>query len=302
MPVFVPALIALGLGALTSTGVKRACKGLAAMQRAQEVIEDAERCHELCRQRHVTWMEGTRQRSEDLDRLEIAVMTSFRRLAGLHERLRQRATLEPIPHAGGLAEGPPSRLSGAALPAGGGGAAVAAPGGAAAMNAKLAWLGGGALAARGLGMARGAMVWRGLALAPVVAIAGFALDARGEERLEAAYAYAAQLEAASARMDEDTYALQGVCARVDELQRVAGALHERLQTSLDALEALGGCFDAGREDLRAQLSVALQQARALAEVLGMPCFPEHDDPPGAAAAMRLRAAIDQGSAHNEGGV
>ena len=60
------------------------------------------------------------------------------------------------------------------------GTAISALSGAAAANATLAWFGGGALAAGGLGMAGGTLVLGGVVAAPVLAVGGLVLAARAE--------------------------------------------------------------------------------------------------------------------------
>ena len=67
------------------------------------------------------------------------------------------------------------------------GTAIAALSGAAATNATLAFLGGGSLAAGGLGMAGGMAVLGGLVAGPALAIMGFVLGAKASKNLDNAY-------------------------------------------------------------------------------------------------------------------
>jgi hypothetical protein len=66
------------------------------------------------------------------------------------------------------------------------GAAIAGLSGAAATNATLAFLGGGSLAAGGLGMAGGAMMLGGLVAGPALAIMGLIIGAKATDNLEKA--------------------------------------------------------------------------------------------------------------------
>ena len=68
-----------------------------------------------------------------------------------------------------------------ALASAGTGTAIATLGGAAAQSATLAWLGGGALAAGGGGVALGTAVMGGLIAGPAVAVAGFVASAKAAE-------------------------------------------------------------------------------------------------------------------------
>ena len=66
------------------------------------------------------------------------------------------------------------------------GTAIAALSGAAKTNATLAWFGGGAKAAGGLGMAAGKLVLAGIVVAPILAVAAVIAGVKGKERLEEA--------------------------------------------------------------------------------------------------------------------
>lgn len=63
------------------------------------------------------------------------------------------------------------------------GTAISALSGAAATNAALAWLGGGSLAAGGLGVAGGTVALASLAAGPALAVAGWYMGAKAEENL-----------------------------------------------------------------------------------------------------------------------
>ena len=80
------------------------------------------------------------------------------------------------------------------------GTAIASLSGAAATNATLAWFGGGALTAGGLGMAGGTLVLGGIVAGPVLAAAGFIMNAKADENLASARATAAQAEEAAEKM------------------------------------------------------------------------------------------------------
>lgn len=70
------------------------------------------------------------------------------------------------------------------------GTAIASLSGVAATNATLAWFGGGALTAGGLGMAGGTLVLGGIVVGPVLAAAGLIMNAKADENLASAEATA----------------------------------------------------------------------------------------------------------------
>lgn len=76
------------------------------------------------------------------------------------------------------------------------GTAISGLAGAAATNATLAFLGGGSLAAGGLGMAGGMAVLGGLVAGPALAILGFTMNSKAEENLEEARTQYAEVEKA----------------------------------------------------------------------------------------------------------
>ncbi|MCQ2633323.1 glycine zipper family protein [Helicobacter pylori] len=82
-----------------------------------------------------------------------------------------------------------------------GGVAIAELSGVAAINATLAWLGGGALSVGGFGMVGGMAVLGGLIAGPALAILGAFSASKMEEKLENAKAYCSQVEAAVKKAD-----------------------------------------------------------------------------------------------------
>lgn len=88
------------------------------------------------------------------------------------------------------------------------GTAIASLSGAAATNATLAWFGGGSLAAGGLGVAGGTVVLGGVVAAPVIAVAGFIMEAKSQEKLAQAQKVYAEAENAAAKMATMTSALK----------------------------------------------------------------------------------------------
>lgn len=113
------------------------------------------------------------------------------------------------------------------------GTAIASLSGAAATNATLAWLGGGSLAAGGLGVAGGTWVLGGVVAGPALAIAGFALASKAEEALTQAEEYATEVEQKIAELAPVREMLAGLNANILETQEVL----DRLNTVFDVAKA-----------------------------------------------------------------
>ena len=90
------------------------------------------------------------------------------------------------------------------------GVAISALSGAAAKNATLAWFGGGAIKAGGLGMAGGKLLLGGVAVAPVLAVAGFVMEAKSKEKLANAKMVYAEAKESAEKIDTMTSYLKGI--------------------------------------------------------------------------------------------
>ncbi len=90
------------------------------------------------------------------------------------------------------------------------GTAIAALSGAAKTNATLAWFGGGAKAAGGLGMAAGKLVLAGVVVAPIVAVAALIAGEKGKEKLAEAKKINSEAENASSQMEVMTTGMIGI--------------------------------------------------------------------------------------------
>ena len=90
------------------------------------------------------------------------------------------------------------------------GAAISALSGVAAKNATLAWFGGGAIKAGGLGMAGGKLLLGGIVVAPVLAVAGFVLEAKSKEKLANANMVYAEAEESAEKINTMTSYMKGI--------------------------------------------------------------------------------------------
>lgn len=114
------------------------------------------------------------------------------------------------------------------------GTAISALSGAAATNATLAWLGGGSLAAGGLGIVGGSWALAGLVTGPALAIAGYTLASKAEEALTKAKEYEAEVKKAVAEMESAELLLDAIQANIDDTRYV--------------LQELLRCFNDARRD------------------------------------------------------
>ena len=118
------------------------------------------------------------------------------------------------------------------------GTAIASLSGAAATNATLAWLGGGALSAGGLGMAGGAYVLGSIVAGPVLAIGGMMLASKAEEAKHDAYSNLSRAKVAVEQMKTAQVATQGVHSHLQEITNVLNTLDEVFEPLLDGLQGL----------------------------------------------------------------
>lgn len=116
------------------------------------------------------------------------------------------------------------------------GTAIASLSGAAATNATLAWFGGGALSAGGLGMAGGSMVLGGIVAGPVLAVAGFIMAAKSEENLASARKTYAEAKEAVEKMDTMTDFMSSVSVIADDYSDFINSYRGKFGTILVELK------------------------------------------------------------------
>lgn len=104
------------------------------------------------------------------------------------------------------------------------GTAIGTLSGAAATNATLAWLGGGSLAAGGLGMAGGTAVLGGIVAAPVLLVGGLFLASKASEALADAKSNLKKAEASAEAMRTAEVAAQAIHQKADEVSKVLDVL------------------------------------------------------------------------------
>ncbi len=116
------------------------------------------------------------------------------------------------------------------------GTAIGTLSGAAATNALLAWLGGGALAAGGWGMAGGMVVLGALVAGPALLIGGWIMESKSEDALQDARDYESEVDNAIAQINVVIELLNAIQSRVSEVKTVIFNINERLLKQLNAFE------------------------------------------------------------------
>ena len=114
------------------------------------------------------------------------------------------------------------------------GTAIAALSGAAKTNATLAWFGGGAKAAGGLGMAGGKLILAGVIVAVAAVIAG----AKGKEKLAEAKKIHAEAEEAVSQMNIMTTGMEGIAKMSDNYSSFIKKLNKKFAPFLQELERI----------------------------------------------------------------
>ena len=112
------------------------------------------------------------------------------------------------------------------------GAAISGLSGAAASSATLAWFGGGALAAGGLGIAGGTAVLGGIVAAPAIIGFGVFRQVKAGKVQKEATEKIQEIKAKEAEIGRDQVRLQTVRQRCNEVQRTVGELTEQLNIAL----------------------------------------------------------------------
>ena len=158
------------------------------------------------------------------------------------------------------------------------GTAIGTLSGAAATNATLAWLGGGSLAAGGLGMAGGAAVLGGIVAAPVLLVGGLFMASKAEEALDDAKSNVAKAESAAETMQTATVATRTIRRKASEVSKVLKALQaDHLDGALPKLRRLVSTnddyrtYDKEQKDLVMRTAAVAKVAHLVAEA---PLFDE----------------------------
>jgi hypothetical protein len=158
------------------------------------------------------------------------------------------------------------------------GTAIGTLSGVAATNATLAWLGGGSLAAGGLGMAGGTVVLGGIVAGPVLAVGGMMLASKAEAAKHDAYANYDKAQLAAEQMKTATVATNGIQRRFEEINAVLNALNDRfapLLTSLEELVLSNDNYSTYSEIDKKGVFIAASTAKTIKSIMEAPLIDEN---------------------------
>lgn len=116
------------------------------------------------------------------------------------------------------------------------GTAIAGLSGVAATNATLAALGGGSLAAGGLGMAGGTVVLGGLVAAPALAIGGIFIAFKGNSSVDKALEVEKEVEEAIIKMDKSIELIDNIKITVDDVYKEIFLLNKKFEETVNELK------------------------------------------------------------------
>lgn len=154
------------------------------------------------------------------------------------------------------------------------GAAIAGLSGAAATNATLALLGGGTLAAGGLGIAGGTAVLGGLVAGPAIAVMGFMMDAKADKNLDIAKSKRAKAEKAEAEMKLAGDVCRAIGKRADMFSHLISEIDPIFKSLIGKMEAVvkekGRDYRDYGEEEKKIIAMALATAGAVKAVLDTP--------------------------------
>jgi hypothetical protein len=158
------------------------------------------------------------------------------------------------------------------------GTAIATLSGVAATNATLAFLGGGSLAAGGLGMAGGMAVLGGLVAGPALAVMGFVVGAKASANLDRAYSNLAEAKKIAEELKSASTICNGIRRRGYMFERLLIRLDDMLYQALARMRTVigekGEDYKKFSQDEKKVIAMAASLAKAVKTVLDTPILTE----------------------------
>lgn len=140
--------------------------------------------------------------------------------------------------------------------------------GVAATNATLAWLGGGSLAAGGMGMAGGTAILGGVIAGPALAIIGYSAASKSEKALTEAYEQESEIREAIEQLENGNALLVSIRERSEEMRTVIVDMRARYKSILESAEQLVNAKQALKLEAEAQWNAAGTISKILRKVRG----------------------------------
>ncbi|MCX9157903.1 hypothetical protein OPU71_17400 [Niveibacterium sp. 24ML] len=140
--------------------------------------------------------------------------------------------------------------------------------GVAATNATLAWLGGGSLAAGGMGMAGGTAILGGVIAGPALAIIGYSAASKSEKALTEAFEMESEIREAIEQVENGNALLVSIRERSEEMRAVISDLRARYLSVLSNAEKMVSIKLAQKGEAEAAWNQAGMITKALRKVKG----------------------------------
>lgn len=157
------------------------------------------------------------------------------------------------------------------------GAAIGGLSGVAATNATLAWLGGGALAAGGGGMALGTVVLGGIIAGPALLVAGGLFGSKAKEKLNNAYSNLAEVRKIEAEIDTACAELKvvaDVSMQINGLLKKLGEVSMKANYQMKQVVLNGTDWKKYTDDEKKTVVVAMKAVQAVKAVVDTPLLTE----------------------------
>ncbi|MFC0820204.1 chemotaxis protein [Moraxella marmotae] len=296
-----PFILGAAAVAAAATGLKKGYDGYQDSSAADEILNKAKADYEIAEIRLKDANQRTEKRLDTLGELYLKIGQDFKTFQELADDLLDElgekshkhrevdipkfklnqikaVSMNAVAYAGKLAGGAAGGAAAAyavyggtmALAAASTGTPIAALSGVAAYNATLAAIGGGSLAAGGLGMAGGTAILGGVVAAPVIAVAGWAYASIAEEKLEKAKESRSEVEQYCRKSNGACQHLDNIAAYVQTIEVNVKNIYGQFAYYLNDLREMESLIRHNQVDTLTEESHILQSVKngyALAAIL-----------------------------------
>lgn len=265
----IPIIIGLGVAAAAAIGAKKGYDGYKKQSESNEIVDESRARYDVRREQFDRQEKKALAALDELGQLELNIGKEFERFSTLSAALLQqlnqsrdiklevklpRHTLQKVEaytysavsvlgsvagaSASGVAAGFAVYGGVMSFAAASTGTAISSLAGAAATNATLAAIGGGSLAAGGLGIAGGTAILGAAVFAPILAIAGWAYDSHASEALKNAKDARIKVDLAIGKLESATTSLASTEVAARQIKSALEELRVNFDRYLDTLEGI----------------------------------------------------------------